>query len=218
MTPSEVLDRRAPYHGDRRRTALLSALDELLRERGFDAINVADISGKAGLTRSAFYFYFENKAACAAALSSEMYQEVFTAAENLVAPDTTPRQRIEDTIHGVFAAWESHQYLYRAMLAARQNNESVRQLWDSYRESFVEPVGAMIEAERAAGRAPAGPDGRALATMLLELNDRALERLAADDSLGRHRRAEVLVTIWLRTIFGVTGDEAAAAAIDRSPT
>ncbi len=64
------------------------------------------------------------------------------------------------------------------MLDARAGNPSVRELWDADRDSFVEPVAAMIEAERAAGRAPEGPDAGALATVLLELNDRALERLS----------------------------------------
>src|SRR5689334_14926815 len=71
----ETLDRRTPHHGDRRRAALLEALDELLQENDLEHIAIADISARAGVTRSAFYFYFENKAACVAALGAEMYQE-----------------------------------------------------------------------------------------------------------------------------------------------
>jgi hypothetical protein len=97
------------------------------------------------------------------------------------------------------------------MLAARHENEAVRALWGGYRESFIEPVGAMIEAERAAGNAPAGPDARALATVLLELNDRSLEELASGGRLDLPQRAEILVVIWLRTIYGVTADETSAA-------
>ena len=55
--------------GDRRRTALLEALDHHLREGSLDSINIADISRRAGVTRSAFYFYFENKASAVAALA-----------------------------------------------------------------------------------------------------------------------------------------------------
>ena len=43
----------------------------------------------------------------------------------------------------------------------------------------LEPNAVMIREERAAGRAPDWPDADVLASVLLELNDRMLERLAA---------------------------------------
>ena len=199
---ADVFDRRAPYHGDQRRAALLSALDGYLREGALDTITIADISARAGVSRSAFYFYFENKAACVAALASEMYQKAIAAADHLFVAEVPPRERIQSMISGLFAAWEGHQYLYRAMLEASRTSSTLRELWDSYRESFVEPVAAMIDDERASGRAPAGPDSTTLAITLLELGDRALERLTPDDPLNTSRRAEVLVTIWFRTIYG----------------
>jgi hypothetical protein len=83
-------------------------------------------------------------------------------------------------------------------------------MWESDRQSFVPHVAAMIEAERTAGRAPAGPDATALATVLLELNDRALERLALGGPLGREEHVGAVVHIWLSTIYGAlpqgTGD------------
>jgi TetR/AcrR family transcriptional regulator, ethionamide resistance regulator len=62
----------------------------------------------------------------------------------------------------------------------------------------------MIDAERAVGNAPDGPDARLLATVLLELNDLALERLAGGGPAAEPpaQLAETLVTIWLRTIYG----------------
>jgi hypothetical protein len=66
----------------------------------------------------------------------------------------------------------------------------------------------MIDDERAAGRAPAGPDSTMLATVLLELSDRALERLTAEDPVDTSSRAEVLVSIWFRSIYATTDDGA----------
>lgn len=202
MTRPEPVAGRGPYRGDQRRIALLRALDELLQDGTLEAINIAEISRRAGVTRSAFYFYFENKAAAVASLMTEMYDEAFVAAQCLLDESRPPRERIEGTIRGLFAAWEAHQHLYRAMLDARHSNAAVREFWEDDRESFVEPVASMIAAERAAGRAPDGPPAHALAAVLLELNDRSLEQLAAGDPLPADERAEVLVTIWLRTIYG----------------
>lgn len=204
---ADVFDRRAPYHGDKRRAAVLRALDEFLREGELDTITIADIAARAGVTRSAFYFYFENKAACVAALGSGMYQKAIGAAEHLFAADLPPQQRIQGMIDGLFAAWEGHQYLYRATLEASRTSSALREMWDGYRESFVRPVAAMIDEERAAGRAPAGPDSATLAALLLELSDRVLERLTPADPGNTARRAEALVAIWLRSIYAGSADQ-----------
>lgn len=197
-----ALDRRAPYKGDQRRLQLLSALDALLQERTLDAVNVADISERAGVSRSAFYFYFDNKAVAVAALLNRMNEQAEFVASALLEVEGTPRERFEQQIRGAVDVLEKHRYLYRAMLEARQLDASVRDVWDADRNSFVSPIAELIEAERVAGNAPPGPDSRALATILLDLNDRSLERLALGDPLPVEERIDALVTVWVRTIYG----------------
>ena len=90
------------------------------------------------------------------------------------------------------------------MLDARATSAAVREMWESDRESFVGPIAELITAERAAGRAPAGPDAAHLASTLLELNDRMLERLARGAALPREEHVAVVVHIWLSSIYGRT--------------
>ena len=78
-------DRRPPQKGDQRRSALLESLDQHLQESSFESVNIADISRRAGVTRSAFYFYFENKAAAVAALMEELYDEIFAVSRELTS-------------------------------------------------------------------------------------------------------------------------------------
>ncbi len=197
-------DRRQPPRSDQRRVAILESLDHHLQESSFESINIADISRRAGVTRSAFYFYFENKAAAVAALMEQMYDDAFVATEQLARDGQTPVRRIRAATDALFDSWERHRYLFQAMLEARASSTAVREMWDSDRESFVPPVAAMIEAERRAGCAPDGPDPTVLATLLLEFNDRMLERLAVGGALTRDQLKEGAVTIWLRTIYGTT--------------
>ncbi|MBV8928650.1 MAG: TetR/AcrR family transcriptional regulator [Mycobacteriaceae bacterium] len=196
-------DRRPPPRSDQRRTALLTSLNQHLQESTFESINVADISRRAGVTRSAFYFYFENKATAVAALMEGMYDDALRATENLTNSPGSPRQRIRGAIQALVETWERHRYLFAAMLEARAVSAAVRQMWDSDRESFVGPIAVMIDAERAAGRAPGGPPAGVLASLLQELNDRLLERLTIGGSLTREEMIDGAVTIWLRTIYGV---------------
>jgi TetR/AcrR family transcriptional regulator, ethionamide resistance regulator len=196
-----MADEASPARGDRRRTALLESLDHFLREGSLDSINIADISRRAGVTRSAFYFYFENKASAVAALMEEMYDESLAAAEALTSGGT-PAENIEAMVRALFSTWDKHEHLFRASLDARASSATVRELWDSDRESFVPVVASMIESERSSGAAPPGTDATALASVLLELNDRMLERLALGGKLSREQLVEAVVAIWLHTIYG----------------
>lgn len=211
MTTRSRTDRRAPQRGDQRRGALLAALDELLRDNGgqLEPINIAEISRRAGLTRSAFYFYFENKAAAVAAALERTYEEVF-AVNDILVGSGAPAERIERTIRGLIEFWDRNRHLYSAVLAARSSSPGVRDMWESDRQAFIPSIAAMIESERAAGRAPAGGDAAAVADVLLLLNERLLERLTLAPELDRERYIESVVTVWLRSIYGTDPDPAAS--------
>ncbi|MGV0814767.1 TetR/AcrR family transcriptional regulator [Mycolicibacterium boenickei] len=196
------VDRRQPQRSDQRRTAILEALNEHLQNTGFDALNIAEVARQAGVGRSAFYFYFENKAAAVAALVEPMYDALF-AADNILA-DTTrpPRERVHDTLEAVLQTAEDHRYLVQAMLEARGSSGAVRDLWDGARESFVPTVAAVITADRTAGRAPDGIDPAVLANLLLEFNDRLVERFIVGGPLSRQQLLEGAETMWMGAIYG----------------
>lgn len=197
-----LTDRRQPQRSDQRRSAILAAFDDALRAHGFEAVNIADVAAAAGVSRSAFYFYFENKAAAVAALLESMYDDVFAASDIVTASTGSPRWRIHAMLEALMETAAAHRYLFTAMLEARATSSAIRDIWDSSREAFVPAIATMIDAERAAGRAPAGPAAEVLAGLLLELNDRIVERF----TLGGPRTRDELVigaeTIWLHTIYG----------------
>ncbi len=193
-----------PQKSDLRRNAILEALDRHLRGSGFEGINIAEVARDAGVTRSAFYFYFENKAAAVAALLDPMYDDVFVANDILTSTSEPPRWRIRAMIEALLRTGDQHRYLFQAMLEARAGTPAIREVWDAARESFVPTVAAMISAERASGRAPDGPEAEVIASMLLEFNDRLLERFIVGGTLTHEQLAAGAEAIWLRTIYGAT--------------
>jgi len=198
-------DRRAPQRSDDRREAILDALHHCLRESSFEAVNIVDISRRAGVTRSAFYFYFENKAVALAALMERVLDAAFFVNDVFTSAAEPPDRRIRSMIEGVVQTWEAHQYLFSALLGARAVSTTVQEVWDSARESFVESVADMIRSERTAGNAPDGVDATVLASVLMEFNDRLLERLTLGGPLSRDQLMAGAAAIWLGTIYGDTG-------------
>ncbi|PRC61032.1 TetR/AcrR family transcriptional regulator, partial [Mycobacterium sp. ITM-2017-0098] len=74
---------------------------------------------RAGVTRSAFYFYFENKAAAVAALLEPMYDDGFMAGDLLTNTAQPPRLRIRAMLEALLDTVDQHRYLLQAMLEAR---------------------------------------------------------------------------------------------------
>ncbi|PTR24930.1 TetR family transcriptional regulator [Rhodococcus sp. OK519] len=195
---------RRANKGEERRAAILEAVESLLEDHALDEISISDISRAAGVTRSGFYFYFDNKAKAVAALSRTVYGEMQEGARAYLGRVGSPREMIAGLITEVISTWERHPNLYRALRDARDSDPAVREMWDGDRSSFIEPVASVIDAERASGRAVDGPDSRALAVVLLDMNDRAVESLSrgGPGALTPEAANEALVAVWLNTIYG----------------
>lgn len=194
-------DRRQPQKSDLRRVAILESLNHHLRESGFDALNIAAVAKQAGVTRSAFYFYFENKAAAVAALLEPMYDDGFLAGDILTDHTQPPARRVRAMLEALLDTVDEHRYLLQAMLEARATSAAIRQVWDEARETFVPTVAQMIASERAAGRAPDGPEPHLIAGILLEFNDRLMERHTLGGRLSRDELLTAAQSVWLRTIY-----------------
>lgn len=194
--------REVTNRGDVRRQALLTALADLIAEgETLESIAVAQVTERAGVTRSGFYFYFPNLALAVGALAEGLYDDAHAANELLADTSVEPGLRIRKALTRLFDGVDQGRQTYLAALGARSAEPSLQAFWDATRADFARPIGEVITAERAAGRAPEGADADALARTLVELNDRCLELYATDSTPDREQQIEVLVTIWLRSIY-----------------
>ena len=189
--------------------ALLEALDEHLRDAEptpLDDINVADISRRAGVTRSAFYFYFENKADAVAALMEEMYDESARAPPSCSPGDGAVRRPGRgDDPRPCSRRWERRRTrLPRDARGPGDQPGGARAVGQRPGGASCRHRRGVIDAERRAGLAPPGPDADALAT-------RAPRRSTTGRSSGwswaptastGERHVEAVVHVWLRTIYG----------------
>jgi AcrR family transcriptional regulator len=200
-------DRRPVVRSDMRREAILDALDEWLRASSLEAVNIAEIAKQAGVSRSAFYFYFENKAAAVAALMERIIDEVEMVNTEFVAGEANPRDRVHAMLDGLFDTCDRYRHVFAAMLEARGSSAAVREIWDSARESFGPSVAELIAAQRHSPslRSPleAAPDPRVLALVLLEFNDRIIERFILGGPLSREELTDAAAAVWLSTVYGV---------------
>jgi AcrR family transcriptional regulator len=197
-------ERRGPTRGDRRRRAILDAVELLLRDQSIAALSVEDVADAAGIARSGFYFYFESKYAALGALLAGVWDEMAVAAAPFFAgSDEPPTAYVPRTLAALDDAWTRHEHLLVAMVDATGTDPGARELWELWMGRWSAGIAERIEAERAAGRAPAGTPAPALAGVLLRMNERSCYDASRRGAGRRERDAmhEALAAVWLAAVW-----------------
>ncbi len=188
--------------GDRRREALLAALDTQLRTTALDDIAVADLTDAAGITRSAFYFYFDSKAAAVSMLLVLVHEQARESTTSIISGEGDFRTRVDAALEGLVDRVLERGHIYRALLTARTTHQATRELWDRGRSVLAGPIAEFIRAERAAGLAPEGADVATLAQSLVHINESVLERLVYDPDAPRQPLLATAADLWVRAVYG----------------
>lgn len=200
-------ERRGPTKGERRRESLLAALAGLLEERPLAEIGVGDITERAGVGRSAFYFYFASKEAAVTEVLRGLADEILGDAKAFLAGDADdPADAVREALAGTARAWVAHRHLVLAMLDAAAGDDEVRALWEQWMDVFRVPLTQRIADEQETGRATTAADPERLADVLLSMNERSLERHLRDEpshpASTTDAVVDALTAVWLTTIYG----------------
>jgi TetR/AcrR family transcriptional regulator, ethionamide resistance regulator len=195
--------RRAPTKGDRREQALLDALEQLLAEQPISRISVDQIARAAGLTRTAFYFYFGNKEAALRRLAERAVAAIWEVPDSWLLDEGDPHEGLERGLAVTVQAWVEHGAVFAAVAETAAYDADFWAFWREQLEGFIEAVAERIEADRARGLTREGIDPRGAAEALCWMNERYLYvYLARED--GRRAPEEVkdvLLDLWRRAIY-----------------
>jgi AcrR family transcriptional regulator len=191
--------------GDERRDTILATLRRLLTERRFAEIAVADITDRAGITRSAFYFYFPSKAAAVGALLEELRDNTVGLALSWYdGSPGAPEQRLRDGMRATIAQWRHNATLFAAVLDAAAVDPTANQLWSSFIHGFVVRVADRITHDTTRSPARNAPSATALAAGLVVMIFALMEQDVRDLLAGGEGIAEledVLVHVWHAAIY-----------------
>lgn len=90
----KIIGKSLAEHRERTRTVLFASLEKLMRERGFDAISLADIAAGAGIGRTAVYNHFPDKESMLLAYIEHETSEYVRRLEAALADVDTPVGRL----------------------------------------------------------------------------------------------------------------------------
>jgi hypothetical protein len=114
-----------------------------------------------------------------------------------------PDSDIRAAMEGVTTVFAAHGPVLRALADAATSDARVEASYRSLVQSFIDATAERIGSEQAAGRIEASLDAGETARALVWLNERYLgEALAGADPDAARRATEVLLRIWLATLYG----------------
>ncbi len=197
--------RSARASGDERERAIMQTAERLLRERGIGEISVDDLARGAGISRSAFYFYFPSKDAVVLSLIDRMVEQAASAREEASTLAGDPAADCRASIEIFYEIFGAHRAVVRAASDLNATNPEARALWSQIMESWVVEVTERIVEERGRGAAVASVPARDLAIALVQMNEGVLRALFVeeDPAVSEEHAIEVLSHVWLSAIFGM---------------
>jgi AcrR family transcriptional regulator len=190
------------------RERILDALRELLRDRTFDTLSVAEIIAAAGVSRASFYFYFAGKQAVLAELVRRAVGAGHEAAEPWVQAQAGARETLRRGIDAGAGLWLSHAAVLRAIVESWASDPQLRELWLAQMATFTDAAITRIEADRQADPAVearlAGVDVPALAASLTWTGERLYYLAACGVPPFRDRAVlvDTLTHLWVSALYG----------------
>jgi AcrR family transcriptional regulator len=188
---------------------VVQALEALLQEDvPYAEIGVERLAQRAGISRTAFYFYFRDKREVLDRLTASVATELLDAGGPWFTGDDTGADALGTALGRIAAVFSAHGPLLRAVVEVAAAEPRVGDEWRGLIGRFVAATARQIEAEQAAGRATAS-DPHATAFALVWGVERALfQQIARGADVSLDAVVDALHGIWLRAIYGRTDADA----------
>ena len=127
--------------------AVLRATESLLAGgESFSDLPVGRIAGEAGISRTAFYFYFRDKRDLLMRLTDEVAGLLYAEADGWWSGDTDLRTALQRVV----VLYRDHAALLRAVVETAAYDEPVAAFWRALVGRFAEATEARIEVDNAA--------------------------------------------------------------------
>jgi AcrR family transcriptional regulator len=184
---------------------VLRATAALLAEgASYANLGVERIATRAGISRTAFYFYFADKRDLLMRLASEAAEQLYREADTWWSGSGDGPAQIAEALGKIAALYRAHGPLVCAIVEVSAYDAEVGASWRGLVGRFVTASAERIEAEQAAGRADRGLDPAATAFALVWMTERSFHQmLVQEDPLPTDELVAALARVWSAAVYGV---------------
>jgi AcrR family transcriptional regulator len=198
LTAQEIEARRHEARKQELVERILPMVEELLeRAGGYVHLAVEEILQNAGLSRSTFYRYFQDKNDLLIALSGPALREIRAVAVGTweLGPDVTFAQ-FEAELHRTLEAYRPHVALMSALVEVSTYDARVKELFGGFFAEIRAAIAAHIRLEQKRGMVRDGIDADATAGWITWMAERGMNQLVPSAGAATRRKlATSLATI-----------------------
>ena len=179
-------------------TAVLGATEQLLREgASYADLRIERIARRAGISRTAFYFYFRDKRELLMRLTEDVNDLLYAQADIWWSGSGDPATEMRQALTNIAALYDEHGVLLRAIVEVSTYDEEVARFWREMLSRFVDATRRRIERD-----APGVP-AEATAFSLCWMTERVFyERMVQATLPSRQELVDALCGIWVRSVYG----------------
>lgn len=205
----ESLSRSAGPPSDKRRAIeadVLRATEALLGEgHSYANLSIERIATRAGISRTAFYFYFADKRQLLMRLAADVGQALYEEAETWWSGSGDGAAQLAEALGKIAGLYRAHGPLVCAIVEVSTYDPPVGVFWRELVGRFVDASAARIAAEQAAGNARAALDPTATAFALVWMTERSFHQMVVqEEPVAAERLVGSLAGVWRATVYGVS--------------
>jgi AcrR family transcriptional regulator len=187
---------------ERTRAAILNAALDFIWSHPFRDMTISSLMASTGVSRSAFYQYFNDLHELMETLLDMLQQEIFNVAKSWLEGVGDPVTLLRETLAGLVHVCYQRGPFLRAITDAATTDARLENAWLQFLAGFDDAATARIEADQKQGLL-SDFEARPVAFALNRLNAYTLLQ-----AFGQHPRKqpepvrEALVRIWFSTLYG----------------
>ena len=190
--------------------AVLEAAEGLLAEgASYADLNIERIATRAGISRTAFYFYFRDKRELLLRLTEEVTDRFYEQGDVWYSGQGETIAELREALANIGALYREHGAIVGAVIQAAATDEEVAAFWYSLVDRFVDATAQRIEALRREGRTAVREDPRASAFALCWMIERTFnQQLARGAPFDEDVLVDALTGVFVRAVYGDRAAEA----------
>jgi AcrR family transcriptional regulator len=202
----EILSRRPELPTDKRRAieaGVLQATEALLGEgASYAGLSIERIATRAGISRTAFYFYFADKRELLMRLAADVAEQLYREAATWWSGSGDGPEQLGEALGKIAALYRAHGPLVCAIVEVSASDPLVGAFWRDLVGQFVSASAQRIAAEQDAGRCAAELDPTATAFALVWMTERSFHQmLVQEDPVSAGALVAALARVWRSTVY-----------------
>jgi len=185
-------------------SAVLAATSDLLGEGvSYADLNIERIATRAGISRTAFYFYFRDKRELLLRLTEDVTDELYRQGDIWFSGAGEPTAEVAEALQKIGALYREHGAVLRAIVQAAATDDEVAVFWHAILDRFVDATARRIDELRSDGATVVAEDARACAFALCWMIERAFnQQLVLGEPIAHDQLVAALSGIFIRAVYG----------------